>query len=181
MPGAIFLAGTLYSFDLWSALTLGQENGNQFATFSTFALLSYVFGLIANILSGLLPGLDIRGEDHSEFLNLRVVSEYEDFFGKKYDGTAWKWCYGIVTKHGYAVNTDFFLGVFVFCSSVFTSLLCIVPLLVYSWLVNNSPFYPVIVVLAACLAFWKGSRKYSRVFSISILEAFYSYKMDNRS
>ena len=174
IPGAVFLGGAVSAFHGWGALISDGET-SQFATFTVFALLSYVFGLIANIISGLVPRLDTRNDDHSKILSQRVVDAYAEFFKHEYDTSAWKWCYGIVVKHGYAVNTNFFQGVYVFCSSMFVSLAILVPIYIWAWYFKDFSVLPVFIIPAAALAFARGSQKYSRLFALSILEAFYSY------
>lgn len=179
IPGAVLLGGALSALKGWGAIVSDGEATSQFATFTVFALLSYVFGLITNIISGLVPKLDLRSDDHSEILDQRVLEAYLDFFGKEYDATAWKWCYGIVVKHGYAINTDFFQGVYVFCSSIFVALAALVPLYLWAWIYRDISVLAIIGILFAAWAFFRGSQKYSKLFALSILEAFYSYWVEH--
>ena len=172
VPGAALLS--LLLLDNFETLPELDLDLKVVAT-AAFIATSYIAGVMVNIYSGFFRFLSNRYIDSITNRKPMVADAYKDVFSTEFSGDAWRFCYGVVMKEKFGVNTSFFAGIEVFCSSMFVVFLLGLFVTVVRYLDGSMPLgFPTMFFVLAVI-FCLGSRKYSRAFSESIYDAFYSW------
>jgi hypothetical protein len=115
-----------------------------------------------------------------------IKDAFEAFFNIPADAEAWRYCYGIVVKHGYSVNVQLFAQLDIFCRSIMAGSGIVVGATLASKLVNPSRWDPLslgatlAVASASFVIFLLSARTYSRAFVSAIFEGFYSWVRDSQ-
>jgi hypothetical protein len=149
---------------------------------------SYPVGVGLNFLARFVKpanqrcAIDLANDQEYEHIKKAV----EAFFHIGATPDSWRYCYGIVVKHGYSVNVDLFGRLDIFCRSIMTSgaivfLVATALKLVgqFAWTTNT--LWSVLLASAAIfMTFLFSARAYSRAFVSAIYEAFYSWYVDTK-
>jgi hypothetical protein len=97
---------------------------------------------------------------------------------------SWRYCYGIVAKHGYSVNVELFSRLDIFCRAMMTGsaivFIACSALWVFGRLVGGTGTWPWILAASASMfiIFLLSARTYSKAFVGAIYEGFYSWYVD---
>jgi len=113
-----------------------------------------------------------------------VHDAFRAVFQMAADAGSWRYCYGIVAKHGYAVNSELFSRLDIFCRAMMTASAITFLVSVTLWLVGRFEWsgQALLWILAGSalgfVVFLKSARTYSRAFVGAIYEGFYSWYVD---
>lgn len=99
---------------------------------------------------------------------------------------SWRYCYGIVAKHGYSVNVELFSRLDIFCRAMMTgsgiTFLASLGLWGLGRLAGGTETLPWILIASGAMfiIFLYSARTYSKAFVGAIHEGFYSWYVDTK-
>jgi hypothetical protein len=180
IPGFFALACVLFLAG-FNVAAIGKID--SFLLIGIAFVFSYVLGVVFNVISNTLPFLETRYSVDVKPEYLEIVSEkFQNTFGFSFGSDSWRYCYGIVSKDGMAVNTSFFAGMIVFCKSMFVGSAVVAifsfVVLIHPVILNLSKVgsaFSLLMAVAVALVFVRGARIYGRSFTLSILDAFVTW------
>jgi hypothetical protein len=183
IPGAIFvvLICLVLKLDIFAYAFDDKKVVVSIVVFCFSYSIGTAFNIVSTFVTGKIPSLFERKDyfqrsaSHVPIIHAAVADYFKIVPGKE----SWKLCYGICHKNGYTVKTELFSRLFVFCKSLtvcffivlITHILAICISISISW----QDFFITVGLFLACIIFVSGSRTYSRAFTSSIYEGFYSY------
>jgi hypothetical protein len=150
---------------------------------------SYPLGVGLNFLARFVrPANQRSASDPATDPRLRHIKDsFEAFFGILADDQAWRYCYGIVVKHGYSVNVQLFAQLDIFCRSMMAGSGIVVFVSIASRVLSPGRWdtvsfaATVSVSAASFVIFLFSARTYSRAFVGAIYEGFYSWLCESKS
>ena len=154
-----------------------------------FALaVSYPVGVALNLLARVVPIANRRSkvdlEGDPDFA--AVKTSFETFFQISAGPNSWSYCYGIVAKHGYAVNVELFARLDIFSRSMMAAsalvFLSTAAGAAFGRVLMTGPLVPLVPVaaLVSFCIFLRAAQIYSVAFVRAIYEGFYSWYVDTR-
>lgn len=152
---------------------------------SVVVLVAYPLGVGLNFLGNLVRWSNARSK-------VDPVNQYADckeafaFLRLPINNDLWRYCYGIVAKHGYSANVDLFAKLEIFSRSVMAgSLIVSIEILVamqaFGKWTDWHHWASLAIAVISALTFLFAARRYGQSFIKSIYEAFYSWYIDDKA
>lgn len=172
-------------------VTLPNEASAAYAkanlTFIAFQLGSaYPVGVALNYLARFVRPANLRSSVDlaSDPEHDHVRKAVEAVFKIPATPDSWRYCYGIVAKHGYSVNVTLFAQLDIFCRSMMTASLLVAVWTAVVWVTGRmqlpAHYGAALVTVSGIffLIFLFSARTYSRAFVSAIYEGFYTWHVD---
>jgi hypothetical protein len=170
------------------ALLVTQAGTNEVVQILFVLGISYPVGVSLNFLARIVgPANQRTAIDLASDPALNAIkTAFETVFAMAAGKESWRYCYGIVAKHGYSVNVELFSRLDIFCRAMMTGSAITFVACIALWIAGHlagGTYYLSWMLVASgsmSLVFLFSARTYSKAFVGAIYEGFYSWYVDTK-